>query len=1362
MFPLPKFRICSSIIIVAFAALLVGLLDRPAAHAQQEDDRDFVDVGLTLEVPDDNATLLHFIEVILVNNGTRTAYDVEVTVDVVSPENSRFVITELRGEVQVPVGQMSVDGRSLVWTIPELGPLQREVLTPLVEHERTFGAGIFDNSSHPHEIFGTVTTASFESDRHKGNNTDRVWSYQYSTRHNYWIQAAVDYSVDVSVDNPQPSPGETVNFTITAGRETRHAAARLPPPIDLKVDIELTGGLSHTGMPSFYSSNPDGDPVATTYSAMFQNDEFTIGTGEATDNSSSDSVTLPVAVASDAVVNEQCLTATLTSNPPPGNGPLDDAIANNVAKLCLGGAEPFASGQVDAFTVYPCVGITDAPCDSSDDIRVRAVHTAYSDAPLPSGTTVFWLDPKEARIYDGHTNSSSVLQSVNNGNTVSWQTAVNADSRYEDGLASGVELYYSKTPWVNKTSGWAFLTFGISARDVNGNTPPPGKVFLRSTSSGNEIRMAVSPNYQELRTTASSITTARTNYFLEFEKLGTYKFTLHAVAGRSTLHGSENCNPTNGVNQGFCGDETYIFHLGPMADLAVEDGGASPHVADDQHALTMVAVNNGPDNVGAAKVTGLPTGADVLHVTQGAYNSTTGVWDIVELRPKGYYSSRGEPEPTLVLSAANGAAANVSIAAEDYEVCIGPKSNPVDLAHTAQAACEAVTNASWNSTPVYDHNAGNNTATITARAGTGGGEHAPASLVATETSLMNILMWELVAELHDLEVTHYQVERWANLWTPLANLVTGTVYLDMGQHSNADYRVRALNAAGVPGPWSITGRPPDAPGDFAVALSDSGNGAVLSWTEPASPTPITGYVIDISDSAEGDSRTNDVTLGGNVTTWTHTGLSGGDVKFYRVQARNRDGVGPWTDWQSVSTGPGAPGSLRARANGPSEIVLTWNEASSRDVTIYEYDLEYSDTSASEGYEWNFLQTVLHDEGLRYVDNTVSHGTTRYYRVRARTLQGNVGGAWSNVASATTSAAGPSAPGNLIAQADGESRIRLTWDAPASGDAVRYNINHSTDGSAWETERTGHTGTCSVGGQTKFCYTDSGLLSGTTHHYRVASVNRSGAAGEWSGAVFATTTGEPTEAPGEPQNLRITSVSGRQVSLAWDAPADDGGTRVTGYEYMVEGPCVHAPEEICQVVKPTRVGGTSRTVTVPNFRGHYGFYVRALNAVGAGWWSQPVGQYINPQRNWRVELLPSRLAVKEDSEATYRVKLTSDPGQPVWVALDWYGDDDLGEGHPDRGIPSLSEQQFKWLLPTNYANRNPDIYLDPDYTAPWNTGVTITVTALEDGDSENGTAEIRHDVFYIPCAELGNPAGCVDDPDDTGVTAYLTVTEEDND
>ena len=1096
-------------------------------------------------------------------------------------------------------------------------------------------------------------------------------------------------------------------------------------------------------------------------SVSYDSGVFTIGTLQYTSpNAFFNSVTLPITVASDAVVNEQCLTATLTGNPPPGIGPDDDDISDNVAKVCLlspSVVEPVVSGQLDAFTVYPCVGVTSSPCDSANDLRIRAVD---ADGHLwNKGTAVIWVDPDEGRIYNGRMNSG-VLQSVNDDNTVSWQTAVAEGEDYTNVVRHGVQLYYSTAPFGGHTSDWKRPQYGFSARDVNGNTPPPGKVFFRSTSTGNELRKAESPNYEEVPTSLpnSAAATSKLHRFLEFEKLGTYKITWHAAAKRSTLHGSEDCHPdSSNVNQAFCATETYTFHVGPMADLAVENGGASAYVAADRNALAIVAVNNGPSHAPATQVTGLPSGSEVIHVSHGSYDSNAGEWNIGELRPRDYYLSRGESEPTLVLGASAGDTASVSIAsAKNYEVCVGPESNPGNLAHTTQATCEAVTNASWNVATVYDYKPDNNNAIITARAGTGGGEHAPASLAVMETRVGNIVLWRGVEEVNSLEVTHYEVQRWANPWTPLADNVTGTVYLDWEGRPNADYRARAVNAAGVPGPWSITGRPPGAPRNFSVALSDSGNAAVLSWTAPASPSPITGYVIDISDSASGDSRTNDVTVGGSVTTWTHTGLSGGDVKFYRVQARNRDGVGAWTAWQSVSAGPGAPGNLRAQANGPSEIVLTWSAASSRDVPIYEYELEYSDTSASEGYEWNFLQTVLQSEGLRYVDNTVPDGTTRYYRVRARTLQGNVAGTWSNIASATTSEAGPSPPLNVtvgFVVGNTENGALLTWEAPASGSASYYRIEHSTDGGAtWESESARHTATCNVGGTTKFCYTDSGLFSGTEHWYRVAGVNSSGVAGEWSQPVSHFTQGTPTEAPGEPQDLRITGVSGRQVSFAWDAPEDDGGSRVTGYEYMVEGTCVHDPSYICEVIKPTRTGGTSATVTVPNVRGHYQFSVRALNAVGAGWWTQPVSQYVNPQRNWRVTLSPSSLTVPEGGEATYRVRLTADPGQPVWVALWWDGDPDLGN--------TLSYQQFKWLLPSNY--QNPDIYLDPDWTSPWNVGVPITVTADEDdADSENGTAAIHNTIYYVPCADLGYPAGCVDDPEDTGVNVCLTATERDN-
>ena len=268
------------------------------------------------------------------------------------------------------------------------------------------------------------------------------------------------------MDQQNPSPGDVVNFTVTATPNTN---------IDKKVTIALTDGLAvdvdaNANPARVISITTLIGPETPNPPVSHSNGVFTIGTRKLDDTISRLSITLPVRVASDAVVNDQCLTATITGNPPPG--PLSDDISDNEVKVCLGDqpVEPFVSGQVDAFTVYPCVGITDAPCDSTNDVRVRAVDS--NGWFLAPGTAVFHIDSLKARIYDAKTGHS-----VNDGNTVSWQTAVTAGRSYADGLSSGVELYYSRTPFVNKTTGWGGLSFGIAARDVEGNTPPPGKVF---------------------------------------------------------------------------------------------------------------------------------------------------------------------------------------------------------------------------------------------------------------------------------------------------------------------------------------------------------------------------------------------------------------------------------------------------------------------------------------------------------------------------------------------------------------------------------------------------------------------------------------------------------------------------------------------------------------------------------------------------------------------------------------------------------------------------------------------------------------------------------------------------------------------
>ena len=1245
---------------------------------------------------------------------------------------------------QISSARPSVTGNiksTRIWTIRDLSPNRstRTVIEPPVPPSG-------DDGLYPFYLHAEIIeTDPMEPPGYQHNNETEHWSVRFIKGNNSDRERFThgDFKAGVQISDLAPSVGANTTFTVNAanfsgGRYSNTAGGTYEDTLsDVRVKISLSPGLTLASTPQA--------PTGTSYDPT--SGIWNVGVLEI---NVSESKSLPVEVTltdDDLPLQERCLTVELI-HAVPWFAFLPNKRSDDTARVCLEARPVLVSGgSFSLFHYDNCLGDTDYPCADEDTLELVArINRVDIDLPNWVRTDKFttgtrgatYFQPEEIVVH---------IQDLQGRDAGKWST----DDAFD--LKIGQREF---------DATWSGFKESVTVQGVDGAAfpgrwrmvTPDGSFEYLDVTDGTKVEGS-SYSFSEIPSNGLQVLK------IEFDTLGTYVALFEIEATKSGTK--------------YADSGTYTFHVGPVADLEVRDAGASPEVFAGQSAYTIMALNNGPNIPPNARVTltGVPEDAETL-VREGTYAQGScendlcqGVWTLGELSALDARRASGlsdGPVLTLIVDDASPAPITVAIAnTENYSVCIDSSGDDVDAA--TEAACTATSGNAWHSTGYYDYIPANNTATIAARAGSGGEDpDSPGSVRTMGTPIGNVLVWEPVEEVNRFAVTHYEVERWASQWTPLAGRVQGTLHFDMAGRSSADYRVRAVNIFGVPGPWSITGRPPDAPGDFTVELSD--RGPVLSWTEPTSPTPVTGYVIDISDTPEGDNRTNDVTVAANVTTWTHTGLSGGDVKFYRVQARNRDGVGPWTEWQSVSTGPGAPGSLRARANGPSEIVLTWSEASSRDVTIYEYELEYSDTSASEGYEWTFLQTVLHDEGLRYVDNTVPHGTTRYYRVRGRTLQGNVGGAWSNVASATTSAAGPSPPLNVSADyavGNTENAALLTWDAPASGDASYYRIEHSTDGGAtWESESNRHTGTCDVGGTTKFCYTDSGLFSGTEHWYRVAGVNRSGVPGEWSAPVSHITQGEPTDPPGEPQNLRITSVSGRQVSLAWEAPEDDGGTRVTGYEYMVEGPCVHAPEEICQVVKPTRTGGTSRTVTVPNFRGRYEFYVRALNAVGAGWWSQPVGQYINPQRNWRVSLSPSRLTVTEGGEATYTVRLTSDPGQPVWVALDWYGDESLGEGHPDRGIPSLSEQQFKWLLPSNYASRNPDIYLDPDYTAPWNTGVTITVTAAEDNDSENGTLEIHNTVFYIPCADLGNPAGCEDDPEDTGVTAYLTVTERDDD
>ena len=378
---------------------------------------------------------------------------------------------------------------------------------------------------------------------------------------------------------------------------------------------------------------------------------------------------------------------------------------------------------------------------------------------------------------------------------------------------------------------------------------------------------------------------------------------------------------------------TYTFHVGPVAELEVRDGGANPQVAGSRRAYTIEAINNGPSDAGGVQVTltGAPEGA-VAEASQGDYYEAfcgadglcEGIWTVGDLESVENRALLGKSEAATLTITAEGDPIRATIeSTRDYTVCVD--SNAVDVAASSQSACEAVSGNSWQSAEYYDYVTDNNTAQITSRTGTGRGHpEAPSLLRARKYATAVLLDWEPVETLNGYPVTHYEVERQRGTrWEFQSNTVTGTMYADLnpGQQLRS-YRVRAVNRFGVVGPWSwpSAGDSPQvrttAPRDFTATVSLDGTRIDLNWL----PAATEGATVDRHD-LEWRQRTSDdwdclrltpagPCLGGlpGDATRAEDALpvdTEGVGRYYRIRAVFDDGVaGAWATTRAVNMVPG--------------------------------------------------------------------------------------------------------------------------------------------------------------------------------------------------------------------------------------------------------------------------------------------------------------------------------------------------------------------------------------------------------------------------------------------------------------------------
>ncbi len=254
----------------------------------------------------------------------------------------------------------------------------------------------------------------------------------------------------------------------------------------------------------------------------------------------------------------------------------------------------------------------------------------------------------------------------------------------------------------------------------------------------------------------------------------------------------------------------------------------------------------------------------------------------------------------------------------------------------------------------------------------------------------------------------------------------------------------------------------------------------------------------------------------------------------------------------------APPVLTSSADTGNQVDLSWNAVTGAD----DYELWRWETA--EG--WSQVGGEI--TGTTYTDTSVEAGKTYYYQVSA-----DGGATWSNRVSETVGSL--DAP-TLNASPPTSSMISLSWTAVTG--AASYAL--------WRFD----TSWAQVGGAiTATAYDDTDVAIGTTYYYQLRAISGS-SEGAWSNRVTVTV---PSTTPGAPQNLTATA-GGGQVMLAWNPPADNGGSIITEYQYRYQMSGGEWMEEWTST-------GMDRTATVSglNLDTQYNFEVRAVNANGDG-------------------------------------------------------------------------------------------------------------------------------------------------------------------
>ena len=441
----------------------------------------------------------------------------------------------------------------------------------------------------------------------------------------------------------------------------------------------------------------------------------------------------------------------------------------------------------------------------------------------------------------------------------------------------------------------------------------------------------------------------------------------------------------------------------------------------------------------------------------------------------------------------------------------------------------------------------------------------------------------------------------SGITTTVASSVYGAVYgmatvTGLQDGTQYTFTVTATDPAGN-GPASASSNAvtpmspltaPAAPTNVQAVPGDSQ--ATVSWDAPATDggASVTGYTVTSFPGGKQTPATG--------TSATVTGLTDGVSYTFSVTATNSAGTSAASALSNAVTPsngltvPGAPTAVSALAGDGQALVFWTPPSNSGNTTITHYLVQ----STPGGY----TATTGPDASSAYVTG-LQNGISYTFTVTAENAIGY--GPASVASAAVTPAAYPGStvpqPPTGVAATAGIGSATVTWiPTPVSADGGQPVTGYLV------TSAPG--GFTAVAGPSGSSASVAGLSDGVSYTFTIQAVNVVGpsAPSAPSNAVMVEAFLPGSTAPGVPTGLTAVAGNG-SATLTWTAPANDGGSSITGYLITPSGG--GAPITL-------QGTGTSYTVTGLTNGVTYTFQVAAINAVGAG--SPATSNAVEPSTN----------------------------------------------------------------------------------------------------------------------------------------------------